>query len=170
MTFAILAGWVSLSAAEDFKVGHLVVSQPWARASIGPSGAGAAYFTIANHGKEVDRLVGVKTTAAKRASAHTHVIEKGMARMRRIAALEISPGEPTVLKPGGLHIMLMGLKAPLKEGMVFPLALTFEKAGTLSIRVRTRKITSMGPGDHGGHEDHMKQMKQMDHKMPKGSM
>lgn len=150
MTFTIVAGWASLAAAQDFKVGHLVVGQPWARASVGPSGAGAAYFTIVNHGKEVDRLVKVETTASKRAALHTHVIKGGVARMRKIAALEVSPGEPTVLKPGGMHIMLMGLKAPLKKGGHFSLDLTFEKAGTVEVQVAVKSITAMGPV--GGHK------------------
>ncbi len=66
-------------------------------------------------------------------------------RMRHVKALEVAPGAPIVLAPGGLHVMLMGLKAPLKEGKAFPLTLSFEKAGTLDIRVEVHEPGAMAP-------------------------
>ena len=145
------------------------ITDPWARAPPGAAVNGAVYLSLTNHGADTT-IIATASPTAKAASLHGHEMDGDMMRMRALEYIALGEGEAVTFAPGGLHIMLMGLKAPLKEGMVFPLALTFEKAGTLSIRVRTRKITSMGPGDHGGHEDHMKQMKQMDHKMPKGSM
>ena len=141
-----LAALVATAAiAHEFKLGDLMIDHPWARASIGQAKAGAAYLTIVNGGSEPDRLMAVETPAAKRAELHTHVMKDGVMKMRRLEAVEVAPGEPTVFQPGGLHVMLMGLKAPLAEGETFPLTLSFEKAGTLEITVKIEAAASMAP-------------------------
>jgi copper(I)-binding protein len=71
--------------------------------------------------------------------------------MRPVEAIEVTPGAPIVLQPGGLHVMLIGLKAPLKEGERFPLTLTFERAGTIEVEVVVEKLGAMGP-DHMDHQ------------------
>jgi copper(I)-binding protein len=145
--FIILIGLmfsVTAAQAADVRVKDLTVSGVWARASAGPARAGAAYLTIANHGKAMDRLVAVSTPAAKRADIHTTLMEKGVMKMRPVKAVEVHPGEPAVLRPGGMHIMLMGLKAPLEEGKHFPLTLTFERAGSVEVMVMVEAAGSMG--------------------------
>jgi copper(I)-binding protein len=73
-------------------------------------------------------------------------MEDGVMKMRPVEAIEVAPGEPTVLGPGGLHIMMMGLKAPLVEGERFPVTLVFERAGEATVHVVVDKATSMhGP-------------------------
>ena len=73
-------------------------------------------------------------------------------KMRPVEAIEVHPGTPTVLKPGGLHVMLMGLAAPLKKGQRVPLTLTFEKAGSIEVEAMVQGVASMQPGhDEGGH-------------------
>ena len=129
----------------------LEVTQPWARASIGAAKAGAAYLTIVNHGEAVDRLIGTATPVAEHAALHTHLMQEGVMRMRALEAVEVAPGEPTVLEPGGLHVMLMGLRQPLTEGETFPLMLTFQRAGTIEVEVRVLKATSMGYAPHMEH-------------------
>ena len=76
-------------------------------------------------------------------------------KMRPIKAIEVNPGEPAVLKPGGLHIMLIGLKKPLVADQTFPLRLRFEKAGEIPVEVKVRK---MGPGE-GAEQPHHKDHK-----------
>jgi copper(I)-binding protein len=74
-------------------------------------------------------------------------------KMRPVKAIEVAPGEPAVLKPGGLHVMLMGLKAPLVKGQSFPLTLVFEKAGKIEIEVPIGEATAMDHQmDHKGHK------------------
>lgn len=153
--YAVLIGvlfQVAPSIAGDIKVGELMVQQPWARASIGQSKAGAAYLTVMNQGSEPDRLVAAEGTVANKVELHAHQMDDGVMKMRRVEAIEVAPGEPTVLKPGGLHVMLMGLKAPLVEGERFPLTLVFEKAGRIEVEVTIQKATDMEPhSGHGGH-------------------
>ena len=66
-------------------------------------------------------------------------------KMRPLASLDIPAGQPVTLKPGGEHIMLMGLNGPLREGQSFPLTLTFEKAGTREVTVAVEKPGAAGP-------------------------
>ncbi len=129
-----------LSAAE-VTVGDLTIEQAWARASIGAARAGAAYLTIVNRGAALDRLVSVATPVAKRAGLHRTLTEGGVLKMRPAGAIDIPPGA-TGLEPGGLHVMLMGLKAPLVEGESFPLTLTFERAGPLEVTVAILSATA----------------------------
>ncbi len=152
MLIAVL-GMASASFAEDYSVGELTVSNPWARASAGKAKNGAAYLVIANRGQEVDRLLRIASPVAKKAEVHISTVKDGIMMMRPVKAVEVSPGEPTVMKPGALHIMLMGLVAPLKKGDSFALTLTFEKAGSIEVRVIVDKIGAMkhGKSRHKGH-------------------
>ncbi len=150
---------LTLAAPRPAWAGDVRVEQAWARATPGKSRNGAAYITISNHGASADRLVAAATPAAKRAEVHTHLMAGGIMRMRPAGAIEVKPGEPVVFRPGGLHLMLMGLAAPLKEGETFPLTLTFERAGPVEVQVTVRGVGAMGPG--GGHMKHGRGMKGM---------
>lgn len=131
--------------AHDYELGKLRVSQPWARATARHVPNGAVYMTLSIAGMTADRLIAVSTPVAKRAALHTLLMDKGIMKMRPVKAIEVSPGSPTSLEPGGLHIMLMGLKAPLKEGQLIPLRLTFARAGTLDIEALVQKPGAMAP-------------------------
>jgi hypothetical protein len=147
LAFAVLAGFSGLAEGKEFTAGELRIEQPWARASATEAAkAGAAYFTLVNLGAEADRLIGVATPLAKKAGLHHSVMDQGVMKMLPVAAVEVSPGEPAVLRPGGLHVMLMGLKAPLIEGETFTLTLTFEKAGSIEIEVTIQGPAAMQPG------------------------
>ena len=76
-----------------------------------------------------------------------------MMKMRPIKAIEVKPGEPTVLKPGGLHVMLIDLKKPLVAGQTFPLRLRFEKAGEIPVEVTVRKTGAGEGAEHLHHGD-----------------
>lgn len=141
------------------KLGALRIEAAWARPTAAAAANGAAYFTIHDEGTEPDRLIKAGSPAAGMVELHTHLVEGNVMRMRPVEAIEVHPGTPTVLQPGGLHVMLMGLKAPLKEGERMPLTLTFEKAGTVTIEVpiQRRAPGSSGspmPGPGMGHKSH----------------
>lgn len=149
---AILLALGGAAGARDYTLGDLRIDHPWARASIGRVPNGAAYLTIVTHGEAADRLVAVESDVAKRVSLHTHLMEGGVMKMRPVESVEIAPGEPTVLKPGGLHVMLMGLKAPLEEGARFPLTLIFERAGRIEVQVQVEAATATEPPADKGHK------------------
>ncbi len=151
MTAATLALALTAGAAAQStsKIGPIEVSNAWARASAGRAGAGAAYFEIRNHGGKSDRLVSAKTDVSRMASLHAHIMKDNIMRMVRVDGLEVPAGGRATLRPGGHHVMLMGLAQPLMRGHSFPLSLTFEKAGTVTV-----EVVIMGPGARGpkGHK------------------
>lgn len=127
------------------------VEQGWARPTIGPVSTGAAYFTLTTTGKP-DRLVGMATPVAASATLHETINDNGVMKMRPVAGLPLTPGKPVTLSPGGYHVMLMGLKGPLKAGDQFPLTLTFQHAAPITVTIQVR---AMGMEDHMGHMNHM---------------
>ncbi|MDS4031517.1 MAG: copper chaperone PCu(A)C [Candidatus Contendobacter sp.] len=133
------------------------VEKPWARESPPTVTNGAAYMTLVNTGKEADRLVGASGEVSATVELHTHLMEDGVMKMRPIKAIEVNPGEPAALRPGGLHIMLIGLKKPLAAGENFPLRLRFEKAGEIPVEVKVRKMESEDSAQQSHHPDHKAQ-------------
>ena len=95
-----------------------------------------------NHGDKSDKLIGAKSTVAKMVEVHTHVHKDGVMSMQKVDSLEIPAGETVLFKPGGLHLMLMGLQQEMKEGNEFKIDLHFEKAGDVTINVKVRQPTS----------------------------
>ena len=149
-TAAVIGGLAGLVRAEPIAtVGTVAIHDAWARASLGQTGTSAAYMTLETSGEEADRLVAAASPVAASAELHTHLMDGGVARMRPVAAVEIAPGAPTVLEPGGLHNMLIGLEEKLVEGATLPLSLTFEEAGAIDLEVPIQGVGGMG---HGGHQ------------------
>tara|TARA_Y100000588_G_C14057524_1_gene839918 strand:+ start:368 stop:844 length:477 start_codon:yes stop_codon:yes gene_type:complete len=134
--------------SHEFKFGEVGVATPWARATIGAGKNAVVFLIMHNRGSSPARLVGASTPIAKRASLHTHQMDKGIMKMRPIDAIEIAPGEASALEPGGLHIMLIGLEYPLKEGSSFPLTLTFEGVGSATIKVDVRSAKALSGHAH----------------------
>jgi periplasmic copper chaperone A len=135
----------------------MMVQEPWSRASAGMAKAGAAFMTVMNHGSADDRLISASASISERVELHTHIMEGNIMRMRQVPHIDLPKGEAVVLKPGGLHVMFMNLKAPLKEGGHFPLTLNFEKSGSVTVKVMIKGAAAgaMGsmhkPGKHSMH-------------------
>ncbi len=146
----IVSGQASAQAPED---NPIVVEQPWARATPAGAKTGAAYVTLINNGPSADRLVGATTSLAEKVQFHKEVGEGGVSRMRELRAIDVEPKAKVTFKPGDMHIMLVGLKEPLKEGQTFPLTLDFERAGKVDLTVSIARIGAMQPAGtpHGAH-------------------
>lgn len=138
------------AAAHYYEIGGLQFIHPWARATVPSAKNGAVYVEISNEGDMADRLVAVASPAAERAELHIVLMEDGVAKMRPLDALDLAPGETVLLEPGGIHIMLFGLKGPLVEGETLALTLTFEKAGAIDIEL-TIEAAGAAADDHGDH-------------------
>ena len=119
------------------------VFDAWARATILASRPGAAYLTIESAAE--DRLLGVTTPVAGQVMIHAVEKDGDVSRMKHIETLELPSGERFTLAPGGMHLMLMGLQDKLSEGTAFPMTLSFEKAGEITVDVSVLGIAAEGP-------------------------
>jgi copper(I)-binding protein len=136
----------AIAVVVEAHAGDVMVSGAFARASATPAAkAGAAYFTIRNETTTPDKLTGVATDAAQSAMLHENVEEDGVVSMRHLMELSIPARETVSLSPKKLHVMLMGLKAPLKKGEHISLTLTFEKAGEIKVDVPVGDVAAEGP-------------------------
>jgi periplasmic copper chaperone A len=113
----------------------LRIEQPFARATAPTARAGGAFMTIVNTGATADRLLRVETSVAARAELHTVIMEGDVMRMREVPGIDVPANGKATLAPGGFHVMLMELKAPLKAGDTAPITLVFEKAGRVEVAV-----------------------------------
>lgn len=161
-----IAGWALGAAlcvaalpawAGDATHGTITVQKAWARASAGKVANGAAFLTIVNSGAQADTLVAVSAGVSKTAELHTHIKEGEVMKMRAVDSISIPAGGTVELKPGGDHVMLMGLTEALKQGAAFPLTLKFANAGDVQVTVDIQSVGAMGAAatmDHGSHMKH----------------
>ena len=131
----------NVSFAASYKLGALQIGQPWARATAPSAPAGGGFLTITNTGSTPDRLVSARSPAANMVQIHEMKMDGNVMRMREVEkGLEIPAGKSVTLAPGGYHLMMMGLKAPLKEGTQVPVTLVFEKAGSIDINLEVGSL------------------------------
>jgi copper(I)-binding protein len=140
---AILASTPAVLASDVF------VSDAFARASaVSTAKAGVVYMTLSNRGATPDWLLQITTQSAVSAGVHESAEKEGVATMRPVEALEIPAGGSVDLKPGGYHVMLVGLKTPLKKGDMIMLQLKFEHAGLVDVMAHVGDVA----GEHGHSE------------------
>jgi hypothetical protein len=130
------------------QTGQLEIEHAWARATPGKTTTGAAYLTIRS--PTADRLVAASTPAAAKAELHSMEMSGMVMKMRPVAGVDLPAGQPVSLAPGGFHVMLIGLKKPLRAGQSFPLTLTFAKAGAHTVDVSVEKVGAAGPAPMPG--------------------
>ena len=129
------------AAAHDYTLGSLKIGHPWARATPPTAPSGGGFLTVTNTGTTADRLVSVSSPAAAQVQVHEMKMDGTIMRMRELEnGLEIPPGATVALAPGGLHLMMMGLKAPLKEATRVPVTLVFEKAGKIDVEMQVMAL------------------------------
>lgn len=136
-------------AATSNKAGDIAIEQPFARAT--PAKVGGVFLVLKNGGGTADKLVKAASPVAENVELHTHIKDGDAMRMRAVENIPVPANGQTALEPGGYHIMLIGLKQPLKEGDSFPLTLTFEKAGSVTLTVPVQRAGASG-APSGGHK------------------
>lgn len=133
---AVAAIAISAAAqAHEFKAGQITIGHPYARASVPGQVAGGGYLSLDNQGTSGDRLLSASADVSQSVQLHSMAMDGDVMRMRQVEGIELPAGKKVELKPGGLHIMFIGLKAPLKAGDKFPLTLKFERAGEVKVQV-----------------------------------
>lgn len=153
----VLAQAAAQDSGQTFKAGGISVEAPWSRATPGGAQVAAGYMKITNSGKETDRLTGGTFPNTSRFEMHEMKTEGGVMTMRPLPkGLEIKPGETVEFKPGGYHMMFMGLKQGIKEGQIVKGTLVFEKAGAIEVEYRVGPIGSRAApaAGGGGHKHH----------------
>jgi periplasmic copper chaperone A len=130
--------------AHEYRADQLRIGHPFARATPPGARTGAVFFTVDNAAKEADRLLRASTPIAAGVVLHQMALEDGVMKMRAVPSVEVRSGGRLELKPNGYHLMLLDLKQPLKAGEKFPMTLTFEDAGTITISVLVEEMGAMG--------------------------
>ncbi len=143
-----IAAFVTCSAV--FAGSAIMVSDPYVRAVPPGQPNSGAFMTLMNNGDAARSLVEARSPAAKVVELHTHVMEEGVMKMRRIDKIDIPAQGSTALEPGGLHVMMIGLTQDLKEGDKVSMTLVFANGEEQQVEAPVRKI----------------QMMQMNHDMP----
>lgn len=115
----------------------------WSRATVAGQASAAAYLTIDNRGGGDDKLLKVSSPVGQ-ATLHSTTIDSAVMRMRQLDKVDIPARSQVEFKPGGMHIMIIGVKHPLQAGNSFPLTLKFDQSGERTIRVAVRPATTAG--------------------------
>ena len=140
LTAATALAWSNASAQSA-----VTVQNAWARATPPGVPTGAVYFSLTS--PVADKLVSASTPAAAEASVHSTAMADGVMRMRPVqGGLDLPAGKPVTLKPGGFHLMLEGLKAPLHAGGTIPIHLVFQNAAPVDAEAKVMPVGSAGPG------------------------
>lgn len=154
LMFASAALLLAAALPSAAQTGSVTVEQAWARPTVAGQKVGGTYLTL-NNGGGADRLLGASSAAAAKVELHSMKMDGDVMRMRKVEAVDLPAGQTVALEPGGYHLMLVGLKQPLKAGASFPLTLRFAKAGELEVEVKVQKAQKAAPaGEHEHHEHH----------------
>lgn len=153
-TLFAIALSVNLALAHGYKLGNLEIKHPWAKATVAGQPVAGGFMKIVNNGTEPDRLLTITSSVSDMIQVHEMKVEDGVMKMGEVPdGLEIAPGATVELRPGGLHVMFMGIQAPFKEGESVKAVLTFEKAGTIEVEF---KVDAAKKGDDA-HKHHQTQ-------------
>ena len=156
LTSAAIAFGLTLSAspviAKDLKVGSLKIEHGYAMETRPGQPNGGAFIEVENRGKRVERLLSVSfpKTVSERGELHTMKHENGKMIMREVPKFEIPAGGKLKLQPGGDHLMLIGIKEPLKAGSTVKATLQFENAGKVEVDLT---VKARGDIKKHGHDD-----------------
>ena len=141
-----LALFALLLLGPGLAVAQVTIDMPWARATAAKAMAGGAFMTITSVG--ADRVTKIESPVAANVALHQTVEEAGVMKMKPVPALVLIAGKSVTLKPGGYHVMLMGLKAPLKQGEHFPITVFFANSPPVTVEVQIAAPGAAGPAMH----------------------
>jgi copper(I)-binding protein len=128
---------------------EVAVQSPYVRAVPPMMQNSAAFMALENTGSSNRAVVAAASPAAETVELHTHTMDDGMMRMRQVDRIEIAAGATTVLEPGGLHVMLLGLKQPLEVGGEVRLELTFDDGSTRTVVAPVTEVQPAHRMHHG---------------------
>jgi copper(I)-binding protein len=134
------------SFARDYRVGSIEIVEPWSRATPSTAPSAGGFLTLTNKGDAPDRLVAIESPAAKQAELHQMKMDGTIMRMRELEnGIVLAPGQTVELKPGGYHVMFIGLKAPFVKDQKVAATLVFEKAGRIDVEFQVDALGASQP-------------------------
>jgi copper(I)-binding protein len=136
-----------LAAAAD----NVSVEHPYVRLAPPSAPTTGAFMVIRNNGDKDIKVLKADNPASRLTELHTHLNEGGVMKMRPVAAVEIKAKSEAVLQPGGLHVMLIDLKAPLKDGDVVPITLGFDDGSSKKVEAKVMNPAAMPATEHLHH-------------------
>ena len=145
-------GLVGFAQAQNAKVGSLQIENAYTRATVPGQMAAGGFMKIENKGG-VDLLVSASSPVAGEVQLHEMAMEGNVMKMRQVKDIPVPAGGAVELKPGGLHLMFMNIKAPLTAGETVPVKLKFAKAGEVEVKMPVNAMGAHGAG-HGGAMKH----------------
>lgn len=148
--FALVLGGVSFAVMAETAADAVSVADPYVRAVPPGQPNSAAFMQLSNQSDADHILVGAESAVAKTVELHTHVMEEGMMKMRRIEKIDLPAGQEVALQPGGLHIMLIGLNQELTPDTQVALTLVFEDGSKSEIQAPVRMLQMQMSGQGGG--------------------
>ncbi len=133
----------------------LTIDKAWSTPAMKGMSIGVAYLTLTNHSNEARTLTTLTSPVSEQVEIHTHIHEDEVMKMRKLSSLAIAADTTVTFEPGGLHLMLIGLKQPLTLGDQFPLTLTFDDDSqvetSVTVEPRDKAQTPKEPEHHGHH-------------------
>lgn len=112
------------------------VQEPYVRMAPPNAPATGAFMIIKNNGDKDLKVLKAANPASRVTELHNHINDGGVMRMRPVTAVEIKAKGEVALKPGGLHVMMIDLKAPLKEGEIVPITLGFDDGSSKVVEAK----------------------------------
>lgn len=140
----LVIGVACLTCVPAALAGEVRVEKIWSRATTPGADTAAVYLTLQAIGS-ADRLVGVDTDEAQMAMMHEAATQGGISAMRDVTGIDLPVGTPVTLRPGGGHVMLMGLARPLRKGEHFRVTLRFAVAPAVTVDVPVAGIGAASP-------------------------
>jgi periplasmic copper chaperone A len=143
-----LSALLTLSATAALAGGAVTVNDPYVRATPPGQPNSAAFMGLINGTGAPRALVGGHSDVAEVVELHTHTMEDGMMKMRRVERIVLPAGEAVALEPGGLHVMLIGLKRGLNPGDRIDLTLDLDDGGVVRVQAPIREVQAKGQDHH----------------------
>lgn len=125
----------------EYRIGQIKIENPYARATVPGQKTAVGFMKIENKGAS-DQLIAASSPLAGEMQLHTMIMDGNVMKMREVKTIEAPANGSVELKPGGLHLMFIDMKSPLKVGEAVPVKLKFQKAGEVEIKMPVREVGS----------------------------
>jgi copper(I)-binding protein len=147
VSICLLFTVVSSAFSQTAEIGKLSISGAYSRETVAGQTVGAGFLKIKNTGA-ADRLISASASIGAEVQLHTMTMESNIMKMSQIAAIDIPANGSVELTPGGMHLMIMGIKSPLKAGDTVKIKLRFTNAGEVEVNFPTQSITPATAHNH----------------------